>query len=78
MSASQRRQEPGNRKTLEKVRKGEYELLKAEIGENPDRDPVYGPAKLGTAGATVIGVLPFLKSFDKWKNLLSKGLRKLS
>jgi glutamate formiminotransferase/formiminotetrahydrofolate cyclodeaminase len=52
------------RKNLEKIRKGEYELLKAEIGENPDREPDYGPARLGTAGATVIGARPFLIAFN--------------
>ncbi len=43
------------RANLENIRRGQYEGLKAEIESNPDRQPDYGPAKLGTAGATVIG-----------------------
>ena len=43
------------RANLENIRKGQYEGLKAEIESNPDRQPDYGPAKLGAAGATVIG-----------------------
>jgi len=53
-----------DRKNLERIRKGEYELLKAEIGENPDREPDYGPKKLGKAGATVIGARPFLIAYN--------------
>src|SRR6185295_4182181 len=43
------------RANLENIRRGQYEGLKAEIESNPERVPDYGPAKLGTAGATVIG-----------------------
>ena len=43
------------RRALPELRRGEYEGLKAEITTNPDRLPDYGPARLGTAGATVIG-----------------------
>jgi len=43
------------RVNLENIRKGQYEGLKAEIESNPERQPDYGPAKLGPAGATVIG-----------------------
>ncbi len=43
------------RRALPDLRRGEYEGLKAEIATNPDRLPDYGPARLGTAGATVIG-----------------------
>lgn len=43
------------RENLADVRKGQYEGLKEEIETNPERTPDYGPAKLGTAGATVIG-----------------------
>jgi glutamate formiminotransferase/formiminotetrahydrofolate cyclodeaminase len=43
------------RVNLENIRRGQYEGLKAEIETNPDRQPDYGPAKVGPAGATVIG-----------------------
>jgi glutamate formiminotransferase/formiminotetrahydrofolate cyclodeaminase len=43
------------RKNLEAVRRGEYERLKQEIGSNPERAPDFGPAKLGKAGAVIIG-----------------------
>lgn len=44
-----------DRKNLEDIRKGQYEGLKEEILSNPDRKPDFGPAQLGSAGATVIG-----------------------
>lgn len=43
------------RENLADVRKGQYEGLKEEIESNPERVPDFGPARLGTAGATVIG-----------------------
>jgi glutamate formiminotransferase/formiminotetrahydrofolate cyclodeaminase len=43
------------RTNLENLRRGQYETLKREMGKNPDRDPDFGPNKIGTAGATVIG-----------------------
>jgi glutamate formiminotransferase len=44
-----------DRVNLADIRRGEYEGLKAEIVANPDRLPDYGPARVGPAGATVIG-----------------------
>ncbi len=44
-----------DRVNLEDVRRGQYELLKTEIGINPERKPDFGPSYLGTAGATIIG-----------------------
>jgi glutamate formiminotransferase/formiminotetrahydrofolate cyclodeaminase len=44
-----------DRQNLENIRKGQYEGLKTEILTNPERQPDFGPAILGTAGATVIG-----------------------
>ncbi len=44
-----------DRVNLEDIRRGQYEGLKAEIETNPDRWPDFGPARLGPAGATVIG-----------------------
>jgi glutamate formiminotransferase/formiminotetrahydrofolate cyclodeaminase len=52
------------RVNLENIRKGQYEGLKAEIESNPERAPDFGPAKLGTAGATVIGARNPLIAFN--------------
>ncbi len=52
------------RVNLENVRRGQYEGLKAEVETNPDRKPDFGPAKLGAAGATVIGARAPLIAFN--------------
>ena len=52
------------RASLENIRKGQYEGLKSEIESNPDRLPDFGPAKLGPAGATVIGAREPLIAFN--------------
>ena len=52
------------RANLENIRKGQYEGLKSEIESNPERHPDFGPAKLGTAGATVIGARNPLIAFN--------------
>ncbi|MDW8278008.1 MAG: glutamate formimidoyltransferase [Anaerolineales bacterium] len=52
------------RVNLENIRRGQYEGLKAEIETNPDRAPDYGPARLGPAGATVIGARAPLVAFN--------------
>ncbi len=57
-----------DRVNLENIRRGQYEGLKAEIETNPDRVPDFGPAKLGKAGATVIGARPFLVAFNAYLN----------
>lgn len=44
-----------DRQNLADIRRGEYELLKQEIGTNPNRVPDFGPSKVGKAGAVVIG-----------------------
>lgn len=44
-----------DRQNLENIRRGQYEGLKQEIASNSNRRPDFGPAQLGTAGATVIG-----------------------
>jgi glutamate formiminotransferase/formiminotetrahydrofolate cyclodeaminase len=51
------------RANLENIRKGQYEGLKAEVA-NPDRQPDFGPARLGAAGATVIGARNPLIAFN--------------
>ncbi len=43
------------RQNLENLRRGQYEALKTEMGVNPERDPDFGPQRVGPAGATVIG-----------------------
>ena len=52
------------RVNLENIRKGQYEGLKTEIESDPERAPDYGPAELGTAGATVIGARNPLIAFN--------------
>jgi len=52
------------RQNLETIRKGQYEGLKEEILTSPERTPDFGPAKLGTAGATVIGARQPLIAFN--------------
>ncbi len=52
------------RANLADVRKGEYELLKDEIGVNPKRTPDAGPARVGKAGAVIIGARQFLVAYN--------------
>ena len=56
------------RRNLADVRRGEYEGLKAEIATNRDRAPDFGPAALGTAGATAIGARPPLIAYNVYLN----------
>lgn len=53
-----------DRVNLEDIRKGQYELLKEEIGSNPAREPDFGPKELTGAGATVIGARQPLIAFN--------------
>lgn len=52
------------RANLEYIRKGQYEGLKVDVESNPERTPDFGPAKLGSAGATVIGARNPLVAFN--------------
>ncbi|MEW6402133.1 MAG: glutamate formimidoyltransferase [Chloroflexota bacterium] len=52
------------RVNLENIRRGQYEALKGEIVVDPNRAPDFGPAKLGKAGATVIGARNPLIAFN--------------
>jgi len=52
------------RQNLETIRKGQYEGLKEEIATHPERTPDFGPAQLGSAGATVIGARQPLIAFN--------------
>ena len=56
------------RKNLANIRKGEYEGLKVEIENNPDRTPDFGPSKMGSAGATVIGARSPLVAYNVYLN----------
>ena len=52
------------RQNLENIRKGQYEGLKNEIESDPSRVPDFGPSRMGTAGATVIGARQPLIAFN--------------
>jgi glutamate formiminotransferase/formiminotetrahydrofolate cyclodeaminase len=65
-----------DRQDLENIRRGQYEGLKGEIGINPDREPDFGPARLGKAGATVIGARPFLIAYNVYLNTSDVGIAK--
>jgi len=53
------------RKVLARIRKGEYEGVKAALeAGDPDRLPDFGPAQLGPAGATTIGARPALIAYN--------------
>jgi glutamate formiminotransferase len=56
------------RRNLADVRRGEYEGLKEEITVDPDRAPDFGPAAMGSAGATAIGARPPLVAFNVYLN----------
>jgi glutamate formiminotransferase / formiminotetrahydrofolate cyclodeaminase len=52
------------RQNLENIRRGQYEALKSEMGVMPEREPDYGPSRVGPAGATVIGARQPLIAFN--------------
>jgi glutamate formiminotransferase/formiminotetrahydrofolate cyclodeaminase len=52
------------RQNLENIRRGQYEGLKDEILADPDRAPDFGPRRLGSAGATVMGARHPLIAFN--------------
>ncbi|MGE3910696.1 MAG: glutamate formimidoyltransferase [Chloroflexota bacterium] len=49
---------------LPDVRRGQYEGLRDTIESDPARAPDFGPARIGTAGATAIGARPFLVAYN--------------
>jgi glutamate formiminotransferase / formiminotetrahydrofolate cyclodeaminase len=59
-----------DRENLAKLRsvKFQYEQLKEVIATDPHRVPDFGPAALGTAGASVIGARPPLVAFNIYLN----------
>ena len=64
------------RANLENIRRGQYEGLKSEIESDPNRKPDFGPAKLGTAGATVIGARNPLIAFNVYLTTDDVGIAK--
>jgi glutamate formiminotransferase/formiminotetrahydrofolate cyclodeaminase len=53
------------RVNLADVRRGQFEVLRDEIGTNPERDPDFGPKHIHqSAGATAIGARPFLVAYN--------------
>ncbi|HSQ28146.1 MAG TPA: glutamate formimidoyltransferase [Anaerolineales bacterium] len=65
-----------DRQNLENIRRGQYEGLKKEIESNPNRSPDFGPAKLGTAGATVIGARQPLIAYNVYLSSDDVGIAK--
>jgi glutamate formiminotransferase len=57
-----------DRHNLADVRRGEYEVMREEIGRDPDRAPDFGPATVGAAGAIAIGARPALVAFNVYLN----------
>ena len=51
------------RRNLADIRRGEYEVLVRDI-HLPQRRPDFGPAKVGPAGAVVVGARPILVAFN--------------
>jgi glutamate formiminotransferase / formiminotetrahydrofolate cyclodeaminase len=57
-----------DRENLADLRKGEYEGLRDAIRNDPNRAPDFGPAELGSAGATVIGARAPLIAYNVYLN----------
>ena len=54
-----------DRESLPKIRKGEFEVLRGQIGTDPDKTPDFGPNRIHpTAGCTAIGARPFLVAYN--------------
>ncbi len=65
-----------DRINLEAIRRGEYEGLKELIKTDPDRAPDFGPAELGPAGATVVGVRAPLVAYNVYLTTEDVGIAK--
>ncbi len=52
------------RRALENIRRGGYAALQAGIGRDPRWEPDFGPARVGPAGAVVIGAREVLIAFN--------------
>ncbi len=59
-----------DRENLANLRSGkfQYEQLRDAIRTDPDRMPDFGPAELGSAGASVVGARPPLVAFNVYLN----------
>ncbi|NOH12201.1 MAG: glutamate formimidoyltransferase [Chloroflexi bacterium] len=64
------------RQNLAKVRKGQYEALKEELGSRPERAPDYGPSTVGKAGGTVIGARAPLVAYNVFLNTKDVSIAK--
>ncbi|MEP6922706.1 MAG: glutamate formimidoyltransferase, partial [bacterium] len=54
-----------DRRNLEDVRRGAFELLREQIANEPSRTPDVGPLRVNeTAGAIAVGARPFLIAFN--------------
>lgn len=52
------------RRDLAYVRRGEYETIRDEIATHPEREPDFGPRRVGKAGAVAVGARPFLIAYN--------------
>jgi glutamate formiminotransferase len=57
-----------DRIALPNLRRGEFEGLREAIEHDPERAPDFGPARLGLAGATVVGARRPLIAFNVYLN----------
>jgi len=57
-----------DRIALPNLRRGEYEELRTAIERDPTRAPDFGPARLGPAGATIVGARPPLIAYNIYLN----------
>jgi glutamate formiminotransferase len=62
-----------DRKNLADIRKGEYEGLIDSICKDPQREPDFGPPRLGPAGATAIGARGPLIAFNIYLDTTDLG-----
>jgi len=63
---------------LENIRRGQFEGLRDEMPQNPDRKPDFGaPQVHPTAGATVVGARKFLIAYNINLNTSNVGIAKL-
>ncbi|HEY2066077.1 MAG TPA: glutamate formimidoyltransferase [Gemmatimonadaceae bacterium] len=54
-----------DRENLADVRRGEFEVIRDEIGRTPQRTPDFGPSAVhASAGAVAIGARPFLVAYN--------------
>ncbi len=64
------------RAALPNLRKGEYEGLRDAIGSDPSRAPDFGPARLGSAGATIVGARQPLIAYNVYLNTADVSIAK--